>query len=95
MAKKTFNEQLRLARIKSGLPVIEIAERMKITREAFYQYESGKSTPSLNDITRLEEILGVTDGTLILSSKHATLAQKVVRTLMTRALSGETEHATN
>jgi len=88
----TFGEKLKKARLASGLPVLEIAQRLGVTREAVYQYEMNVSTPALVSILRLERILGVRGGELIRVSKHAGLALEVASVMNQKS---EVEHATN
>ncbi len=77
----TFGERLKEAHIASGLPTTEIAKQLGVTRQAIYQYEMGVSTPPLDGILKLEEILRLQPGELIRISAHADVAFDVARAL--------------
>lgn len=50
---------LEAARVNAGLKQSEAAEKMGITPETLSRWEKGKSFPTVPQITKLEELYGV------------------------------------
>ena len=71
MSRKTeyqmpwFNERLNRAMDDSGLSIEEIAQRTGIQRSTLYNWYNGVGWPSVPNIFKLEEVLGLERGDLI------------------------------
>ena len=60
-----FAEQLRKARIASGLTQQQVADAMGITNSTYCGYETGKRQPDVQKIKQLSKILGVSGDSLL------------------------------
>lgn len=60
-----FPEQLRKARIASGLTQQQVADAMGITNSTYCGYETGKRQPDVQKIKQLSKILGVSGDSLL------------------------------
>lgn len=80
----TLDKELRMARERRGFTQAQIAQALKVKRPIVTMYENGKCTPPLAVLVKLENVLGVTDGKLILASTHADLAMEIARALQKR-----------
>ena len=56
---------LKAARVNAGLSQIEAASALGISSGTLYDYEKGKSFPTVPTIKKIEELYGVTFGDLI------------------------------
>jgi transcriptional regulator with XRE-family HTH domain len=54
-----FSERLKESRKKAGLTQTEIAEQLGITRPAYTQYETDKTTPNLETASKIADILKI------------------------------------
>lgn len=61
MHKKNLLKEIR---IKKGLKQGWVASQLGITRQAYHNYETKKSTPSLDTLQKMNKILGIPLGTL-------------------------------
>ncbi|MGH9397576.1 MAG: helix-turn-helix transcriptional regulator [Terriglobia bacterium] len=59
-AAKGLGDQLRKARVTSGLSVANAAEVLRVTRQMLYNYEKGNSLPRLDVLTRAARAWGAT-----------------------------------
>lgn len=53
-----INNNLRNLRLKSGLTQEQVAEKLNVTRQAVSSYESGRTRPDIDTLTRFAEIYG-------------------------------------
>lgn len=60
-----FAEQLRKARIASGLTQQQVADAMGITNSTYCGYETGKRQPDVQKIKQLSKIFGVSGDSLL------------------------------
>lgn len=56
---KIDGEALRRKRIEAGLSIGELAEMLRVSRKAVYEYERGSMDPSVEVAQRMVELLGV------------------------------------
>lgn len=56
----TFASRLRALRQAAGLSVIELAERVGLSRQAVYRFEAGADRPSVETAQKLAAALGQT-----------------------------------
>ncbi|MDV7714880.1 transcriptional regulator [Oenococcus oeni] len=68
MAK--FPEQLKKYRNKKNLSQKDLAGKLFISRQAISKWESGETTPDLNNLIKLSELLDVSLDTLVLGSEE-------------------------
>lgn len=62
MAKGTkFGNELRRLRIRCGLTQQAVADALNVNRATYTYYETGKTTPSVERLGKIAEILGVTE----------------------------------
>ena len=62
MSKPTLGEHLRTLRQKRNLTVDELAHRSKIHRVAIYYYERNERQPTIDNLRRLANALGISIG---------------------------------
>lgn len=60
-----MNEKLVRLRIQAGLSQVELAEELGISRQTVSKWESGATTPSPENLTRLGRLYHVTVGSLL------------------------------
>lgn len=65
-----FSEQLRKARIRTGMSQTQVAEALGVTGSTYCGYETGKRQPDVLKIKKLTEILG-TSGDVLLETGFA------------------------
>ena len=71
MGDLSFAQNLREARKKKGLTQEEFANRIGFALKTIVRWEQGKSTPSVNVVKQLAEVLSVTEQDLLTSTpKH-------------------------
>lgn len=64
---------LKTARNKCGLTQKEAAKRLGITRDALYNYEKGKTYPTVLTLKKIEEVYGVKYDQLLFFENNITL----------------------
>ena len=70
-----FNENLKSARIKSGLSQKDFAESIGVAKYTYSLYESGNREPNVNTIKKISDCLNVSADTLLgLNEEQTTLA---------------------
>ncbi|MGV9569008.1 helix-turn-helix transcriptional regulator [Streptomyces nigra] len=52
--------RLKSARLNMGLTQAQLSKRLNVTRETVYRWETGKEIPTLNNLSRWANELGVT-----------------------------------
>lgn len=57
-------EKIRIFREKAGLSQRELASALNISQSAIAQWESGETQPTLDNLRKTADILGVTPGDL-------------------------------
>lgn len=57
-------EKIRIFREKAGLSQRELASAINISQAAISQWESGETQPTLDNLRKAADILGVTPGDL-------------------------------
>lgn len=62
---ENFNENLKEARIKSGLSQKEVSENIGVAKSTYSLYESGNREPNVNTIKKIADVLNVSADTLL------------------------------
>ena len=77
-----FNDNLKEARLRSGLSQKEVAENIGVAKSTYSLYESGNREPNVNTIKKIADCLNVSADTLLgLNDELTTLAQGTVGVL--------------
>lgn len=72
---ENFNENLKEARIKSGLSQKEVSENIGVAKSTYSLYESGNREPNVNTIKKIADVLSVSADTLLgIEDEPTTLA---------------------
>lgn len=72
---ENFNENLKEARIKSGLSQKEVSENIGVAKSTYSLYESGKREPNVDTIKKIASALNVSADTLLgIDEEPTTLA---------------------
>ena len=72
---ENFNENLRNARIKTGLSQKDVAEKIGVAKSTYSLYESGKREPNVDTIKKLSYVLSVSADLLLgIEEEPTTLA---------------------
>ena len=70
-----FNENLKEARLKSGISQKDLAENIGVAKSTYSLYESGKREPNVDTITKIASSLNVSADTLLgIDNEPTTLA---------------------
>lgn len=70
-----FNENLKEARLKSGLSQKDVAENIGVAKSTYSLYESGSREPNVNTIKKIADCLRVSADTLLgLTEESTTIA---------------------
>lgn len=70
-----FNENLKEARLKSGISQKDLAENIGVAKSTYSLYESGKREPNLDTIKKIASSLNVSADTLLgIDNEPTTLA---------------------
>ena len=70
-----FNDNLKEARLRSGLSQKEVAENIGVAKSTYSLYESGNREPNVNTIKKIADCLNVSADTLLgLNDEPTTLA---------------------
>lgn len=70
-----FNENLKEARLKSGLSQKELSENIGVAKSTYSLYESGKREPNVNTIKKIASALNVSADILLgIDDQPTTLA---------------------
>lgn len=70
-----FNDNLKEARLKSGLSQKELSENIGVAKSTYSLYESGKREPNVDTIKKIASILNVSADTLLgLDDEPVTIA---------------------
>ena len=70
-----FNENLKEARLKSGLSQKDLSENIVVAKSTYYLYESGKREPNVDTIKKIASALNVSADMLLgLEAEPTTLA---------------------
>ena len=70
-----FNENLKEARLKSGISQKELAENIGVAKSTYSLYESGKREPNVDTIKKIASSLNVSADTLLgIDNEPTTLA---------------------
>lgn len=62
---ENFNENLKEARIRSGLSQKEVSENIGVAKSTYSLYESGNREPNVNTIKKIADTLNVSADTLL------------------------------
>ena len=62
---ENFYENLKEARIKSGLSQKEVSENIGVAKSTYSLYESGNREPNVNTIKKIADVLNVSADTLL------------------------------
>ncbi|RRK09672.1 XRE family transcriptional regulator [Lactiplantibacillus garii] len=65
-----FPEQLKKIRKEKAITQDELASKLFVTRQAISKWESGDSTPDLNNLIKLTDIFNVSLDTLVFDPKR-------------------------
>lgn len=72
---ENFNENLKEARLKSGLSQKELSENIGVAKSTYSLYESGKREPNVNTIKKIASTLNVSADILLgIDDQSTTLA---------------------
>lgn len=72
---ENFNENLKEARLKSGLSQKDLSENIGVAKSTYSLYESGKREPNLDTIKKIASALNVSADTLLgIDEEPTTLA---------------------
>ena len=72
---ENFNENLKEARLKSGLSQKELSENIGVAKSTYSLYESGKREPNVNTIKKIASALNVSADILLgIDDQPTTLA---------------------
>ena len=72
---ENFNENLKEARLKSGLSQKELSENIGVAKSTYSLYESGKREPNVDTIKKITSALNVSADTLLgIDEEPTTLA---------------------
>lgn len=66
-----FHKQLKSYRTESGITQDELASKLYVTRQAISKWESGESTPDMNNLVKLADIFNVSLDTLVLGKQNS------------------------
>lgn len=70
-----FNENLKEARLRSGISQKDLAENIGVAKSTYSLYESGKREPNVNTIKKIASSLNVSADTLLgIDNEPTTLA---------------------
>lgn len=70
-----FNENLKEARLKSGISQKDLAENIGVAKSTYSLYESGKREPNMDTIKKIASSLNVSADTLLgIDNEPTTLA---------------------
>ena len=70
-----FNENLKEARLKSGISQKDLAENIGVAKSTYSLYESGKREPNVDTIKKIASSLNVSADTLLgIDNEPTTLA---------------------
>lgn len=70
-----FSDNLKEARLKSGLSQKDVAENIGVAKSTYSLYESGNREPNVNTIKKISDCLNVSADTLLgLDEKPLTIA---------------------
>ena len=70
-----FSDNLKEARLKSGLSQKDVAENIGVAKSTYSLYESGNREPNVNTIKKISDCLNVSADTLLgLDEKPLTMA---------------------
>ncbi|KRO00747.1 helix-turn-helix domain-containing protein [Companilactobacillus kimchiensis] len=61
-----FSKQLKKYRTEGGITQDDLAGKLYVTRQAISKWESGESTPDLNNLVKLSDIFNVSLDSLVL-----------------------------
>ena len=64
-----FNDNLKEARLRSGLSQKEVAENIGVAKSTYSLYESGNREPNVNTIKKIADCLNVSADTLTAGQK--------------------------
>ena len=74
-----FNENLKEARLKSGISQKDLAENIGVAKSTYSLYESGKREPNVDTIKKIASSLNVSADTLLgIDNEPTTLAAHFV-----------------
>ena len=69
--------QLRSLRLRRGLSMVELAEKISVTRQQVHKYETGRNRLPLSSLCRISDALDVPVG-YFLDRKHGSLDSKTM-----------------
>ena len=67
MELQVFGRNCRLLRRVQDLPMLELANRAKVSRTTIYKIEQGEGNPRLNTLTEISNSLGVSLSNMFVS----------------------------
>ena len=75
---ENFNENLKEARLKSGLSQKDLSENIGVAKSTYSLYESGKREPNVDTIKKIASALNISADTLLgIDEEPTTLAAHV------------------
>ena len=96
MANVQLRENLRNLRRRHNFTQLQISSRLNISRQAYSNYETGKSNPDLDTLLKIAEVLETdVDGLIFVNTELSLMSGNFVRVRVTGAyeydLIGEAE----
>lgn len=73
-----FSTQLKKLRVERKLSQDALAEQLFISRQSISKYETGESTPDLENLIKIADILGVSLDELVLGKKPCKIVERVI-----------------
>lgn len=73
-----FSEQLKRLRKEKKLSQDDLAEQLFISRQSISKYENGESTPDLDNLAKIANILEVSLDELVLGKKPTKIVERVI-----------------
>ena len=74
-----FGEALRAAREAAGLTQDDLEDESGIPQSAISLFESGRRSPRLTEVVRLEDALGLTRGELLIAGGYVEVRDDLIR----------------
>jgi len=72
-----FSQKITLLRKKNGLSQEKLAEKLEVSRQSVFKWESGENTPDIEKIIKLSKLFNVTIDSLLIDEKDIEEANNV------------------
>lgn len=74
------NTMIKLLRTEKGMNQEQLAQQLQVTRQAVSNWETGKTQPDIETLTRLAELFGVTVEQLLYGKEYSKETGEIKRT---------------